>query len=143
MKSLEQQLSEAFDSLITAGKKSFVTELIAETGVTIEQKLSRAIAKCRELRIREAKPVLRKNGSRFSESAAGQPDKETRIAQCAKDFHVSFREASLYLGFGDPGVDVKESDSAIKERADRWRKYTSLITENDAMTLAKRGVEPF
>src|ERR1051326_2992785 len=50
VKSLEQQLSEAFDSLITAGKKTFVTELIAETGVTLEQKLSRAIDKCRELR---------------------------------------------------------------------------------------------
>jgi hypothetical protein len=89
------------------------------------------------------KPVERKNGSAFTESAAPvRQTTEQRIASYARKMKVSFREAALFLGEKDPGPNANESKSVIEARAERWRKYCGVISEADVRVLAEKGVEP-
>lgn len=155
MKSVEVLLAETTTVLKEAGKTA-IAEMILNNPGSIEQRLAEATKVCKEFKIKlpgdraltEARPAIkRKNfGSavNFQESASASalPAREERIAECARDFGFSQREASIYLGFGDPGNDVKESDSVITERAARWKKYCCVLKEAECMSLAKRGLEP-
>lgn len=142
MKSVEQRLSETYGSLKGAGQQSFVTELIAESGPTLEQKLNRAIEKCKELNIviAESRRVQRKNYG--THPAAKRTVPKDRITQVMEGFRLSYRESCVYLGLPDPGKDVTDSDSVVKERAERWRRYCGSLTEAECMKLARKRIEP-
>jgi len=132
MKALETQYVEFKEVCIAKGRTAAE---IAETlkPATIEERLS-AIKL-----LAENKKIMRKNGNAVIVESITEGDRVQRYMREAK---CSFREATIMVTGKDPGKNAKETGNAITERADRWRKYSSLLSEAEVQKLAERGVEP-
>jgi len=132
VKSLEQQFCDLKEVCVAKGRTA---EQIAETlkPATIEERLS-AIKL-----LAESKKVVRKNGNAVIVESVTEGDRVQRYMREAK---CSFREATIMVTGKDPGKNAKETGSAIAERANRWRKFSSLLSETEVQKLAERGVEP-
>jgi hypothetical protein len=151
MKSVEQLLAEAFDQLIKAGKKDVVLTMTTEQkGKPAEQRLSEAVAKCKEFGITESasRParITRNNGDG---RGVGISATTTLSEQDRKILHhmdrtgCSFRESSIVMTGKDPGRDATFPAALIESLKAEWRAYArGMINEADIETLAKRGVRP-
>jgi hypothetical protein len=141
MKSLEAQFVEIKTALLD-GKKCVEADLTPFTAFpTMEQRLSELKKYAAGKGITESKKIVRNNG-RGSVEITESDKKTERVQQYMKKARCSFREASIALFGTDPGKDAKLPDTVIAERAAKWRKYAPTISEQEAMTLALKGIEP-
>jgi hypothetical protein len=140
MKSLEAQFVEIKAALLD-GKKCVEADLTPFTAFpTMEQRLSELKKYAAGKGITESKKIVRNNGRSVEISESDK--KSQRVQQYMKKARCSFREASIALFGTDPGKDAKVPDTVIAERAAKWRKYAPTITEQEATTLALKGIEP-
>jgi hypothetical protein len=141
--SYSDKIANLTEKIVTSGKLTAVQINESMQSCSTEKERFESLQSLAIAKKVGAKPVERKNGSAFTESAAPvRPTKEERIADYARKMKCSFREAALFLGYKDIGPNVNESKSVVEARAARWRKYCGVISEADVRTLAEKGVEP-
>jgi hypothetical protein len=160
MKSIHQIYAETADALREKSRKALSEAISANVGGSLEEGIAlmekalqkRNMKKNPKTDLWESCPVRKHNGANtkcsflFDESDHGNwtpvgADAD-KVAQYAKEFRVSLREAAIICGLPDPGPSCGQSDDAKRELREAWAPMKGLLKESEIEQLVKRGIRP-